>query len=150
MTLTKTIVKNRKALHDYAIESRLEAGIVLVGSEVKALRLGHGSLVDGYAVVQNGECLLINFAIPQIKHASYMNHSERRQKRLLLHKSELRKLEVATRQKGYTLVPLEVYFDDNNVVKVELALAKGKAQHDKRESEKVADARRDVQRALRR
>ncbi len=148
--MTKTIVKNRKALHDYAIETRYEAGIVLQGSEVKALRMGYGSLVDGYAVVQNGECLLINFAIPHIQHASYMNHSERRQKRLLLHKSELRKLESATRQKGYTLVPLEVYFDDNNRVKVELALAKGKAQHDKRETEKQADARRDIQRAMRR
>lgn len=148
--MAKTIVKNRKALHDYNIESRYEAGIVLQGSEVKSLRLGHGSLVDGYAIVQNGECLLINFAIPQIRQASYMNHVERRQKRLLLHRSEIRKLEVATRQKGYTLIPLEVYFDDNNRVKVELALARGKAQHDKRASDKAADARRDIQRALRR
>ncbi len=148
--MTKTIAKNRKAFHDYAIETRIEAGIVLQGSEVKSLRLGHGSLVDGYAVVQNGECLLINFAIPLISHASYMNHAERRQKRLLLHKSEIRKLETATRQKGYTLIPLEVYFDDNNRVKVELALARGKAQHDKRESQKVSDANRAIQRAIRR
>jgi SsrA-binding protein len=148
--MTKTIVKNRKAFHEYFIEDKYEAGIVLLGSEVKALRLGHGSLVDGYAIVQNGECLLVNFAIPQILHASYMNHMERRQKRLLLHKRELKKLETATRQKGYTLIPLEIYFNDDNRVKVELGLGRGKAQYDKRQSAKEADAKRDISRAMRR
>lgn len=148
--MSKSIAKNKKAFHDYHIEEKYEAGIALMGSEVKSLRLGHGSLVDGYAIIDNGNCILINFMIPKIAHASYMNHSERRQRRLLLHKSEIRKLEIATRQKGYTLVPLEVYFNEDNRVKVRLGLGKGKASHDKRQSAKEADAKRDIQRALRR
>lgn len=148
--MSKSIAKNKKAFHDYHIEEKYEAGIALVGSEVKSLRLGHGSLVDGYAIIENGNCILINFMIPKIAHASYMNHAERRQRRLLLHKSEIRKLEIATRQKGYTLVPLEVYFNEDNRVKVRLGLGKGKASHDKRQSAKEADAKRDIQRAIRR
>ncbi len=146
----KTIARNKKAFHDYTIEDKYEAGIALKGSEVKALRLGYGSLVDGYALIANGECMLINFAIPKIAHASYMNHVEGRQKKLLLHKSEIRKLEVATQQKGYTLVPLEVYFNDDNRVKVKIGLGKGKAHHDKRKAAKDADAKRDIERVMKR
>jgi SsrA-binding protein len=146
----KTIAKNKKALHDYYVEEKIEAGVVLKGSEVKALRLGHGSIADGYAVVRDGLATVVNFMIPTLKQASYMNHSERREKRLLLKASEIRKLDQATRQRGYTLIPLEVYFNDANIVKIELGLCRGKAQHDKRESAKVSDAKREMDRAVRR
>ncbi len=146
----KSISKNRKALHDYQIENKIEAGIVLLGSEVKALRLGHGNLADAYAITREGQAWLLNFYIPGLKEASYLNHGECRDRRLLLHAREIKKLDEATRQKGYTIVPLEVYFNDDNRIKVEIALAKGKAQHDKRESAKQADAKREIQRAMRR
>lgn len=146
----KSIAKNRKAFHDYYIEEKIEAGIALRGSEVKSLRMGHASLADGYALVRDGQAWLVNFYIPQLKQASYLNHGERRERRLLLNRREIDKLDEATRQKGYTLVPLDVYFNDNNIVKVELALARGKAQHDKRQSAKEQDAKREIQRAVRR
>jgi len=146
----KTIAKNKKAFHDYFVEEKIEAGVVLRGSEVKALRLGHGSLSDGYAVVRNGLASLINFMIPQIQQASYMNHNERREKVLLLKASEIRKLDQATGQRGYTLIPLEVYFNDANIVKVMLGLCRGKAQHDKRATAKASDAKREIARAVRR
>lgn len=146
----KSISKNRKAWHDYYIEEKLEAGINLKGSEVKVLRNGHGSIVEGYAMVRDGQAWLVNSYIPTLKNASYQNHAERRDRRLLLNRKEIEKLDAATRQKGYTLIPLELYFDDNNRVKVELGLAKGKAHHDKRHSEKEKDAKKEVQRALRR
>lgn len=146
----KSISKNRKALHDYTIEAKFEAGIALRGSEVKALRMGHASLVDGYAMVREGQAWLVNFYIPLLAQASYLNHGERRDRRLLLNRREIDRLDEATRQKGYTLVPLDVYFNDNNIVKVELGLAKGKAQHDKRQSAKDHDAKREIQRAMRR
>lgn len=145
----KTIIKNRKAFHDYYIEEKIEAGVALRGSEVKALRLGHGSLAEGYAMVREGQAWLINFSIPLLKEASYNNHAERREKRLLLNRNEIRKLDEATRQKGYTLIPLEAYFNDRNMVKIMLGLGKGKAQHDKRESSKEKDAKRDIARAMR-
>lgn len=146
----KSISKNRKAWHDYYIEEKIEAGVSLKGSEVKVLRGGHGSVVEGYAMVRDGQAWLVNVYIPALKHASYMNHSERRDRKLLLHKKEIEKLDAATRQKGYTLIPLEMYFDDNNRVKIELGLAKGKASHDKRESEKQKDAKKEAQKATKR
>lgn len=146
----KSISKNRKAWHDYTIEEKIEAGIVLKGSEVKVLREGHGSIVESYAMIKDKEAWLLNMYIPALKHASYLNHSERRDKKLLLSKREIDKLEAATRQKGYTLIPLEIYFDDNNRVKVELGVAKGKASHDKREAQKEKDAKREMQKAVKR
>jgi SsrA-binding protein len=146
----KSISKNRKAWHDYYIEEKFEAGISLKGSEVKVLREGHGSIVEGYALVREGQAWLVNAYIPTLKNASYLNHAERRERRLLLKRKEIEKLDAATRQKGYTLIPLEMYFDDNNRVKIELGLAKGKAHHDKRESAKEKDAKKEAQRALRR
>jgi len=146
----KSISKNRKAWHDYYIEEKYEAGISLKGSEVKVLRGGHGSVVEGYELIREGQAWLVNTYIPTLKNASYLNHAERRDRRLLLKRKEIEKLDAATRQKGYTLIPLELYFDDNNRVKVELGLAKGKAHHDKRDSEKEKDAKREAQRAIRR
>jgi SsrA-binding protein len=146
----KTISKNRKALHEYKVEEKVEAGIALQGSEVKALRLANTNLADSYAISRNGEMWLLGLSIPLLKHASYMNHTERRDRKLLLSKREIKHFDEATRQKGYTLIPLEMYFNDAQKVKIELALCKGKAQHDKRESGKIADANRDIQRAVRR
>jgi SsrA-binding protein len=146
----KSISKNRKAFHDYFIEEKIEAGIALKGSEVKVLREGHGSIAEGYAMIREGQALLMNCYIPLLKHASYMNHGERRDRVLLLKRREIEKLDTATRQKGYTLVPLELYFDDHNRVKVELGLARGKATHDKRDTEKTKSMQKDIQRALKR
>lgn len=148
--LMKSIAKNRKAFHEYYVEEKVEAGLALRGSEVKSLRMANASLADAYALVREGQAWLVNFYIPLLKHASYMNHAERRDRRLLLKANEIKKLDEATRQKGYTLIPLEIYFNDANLVKVELALAKGKATHDKRESAKEADAKREIARAVRR
>jgi SsrA-binding protein len=144
----KSIAKNRKAFHEYFIEQKFEAGIALKGSEVKSLRLGHGSIMEAYAFVKNGEVFMVGAYIPLLKHASYMNHSERRERKLLLNKSEIKKLDIATRQKGFTLIPLELYFNKENKVKVELALAVGKALHDKRQVSKEHEAKRDMERAL--
>ena len=144
----KSISKNRKAWHDYTIEEKIEAGICLKGSEVKVLREGHGSIIESYASIKEKEAWLINMYIPTLKEASYMNHSEKRDKKLLLNKREINKLETASRQKGYTLIPLELYFDDNNRVKVQLGIAKGKANHDKRDAEKEKDAKREIQKAM--
>ena len=146
----KIISKNRKATHDYFIESKIEAGVVLKGSEVKVLRLGHGSITEAYAMVRNGEAWLVNMYIPALKHASYMNPPERRDRKLLLNRKEIDRLDEATGQKGYTLIPLEIYFDDNNCVKISIGLAKGKAYHDKRATEKEKEGKREAQKAMKR
>lgn len=146
----KKIAQNKRAFHEYYIEEKIEAGIVLYGSEVKSLRANQANLADSFALIRNEEAILVGFVIPPLKQASYFSHNERRDKRLLLHKEEIRKLDKATRQKGYTLVPLEVYFDDHGKVKVELAVAKGKAEHDKRAVSKEKDAKREIQQAVRR
>ncbi|MFZ9521516.1 MAG: SsrA-binding protein SmpB [Silvanigrellaceae bacterium] len=146
----KSISKNRRAFHEYSIEDKFEAGIALRGSEVKILRDSSPSLAESYAMIREGQAWLMNLTIPTLKQASYLNHAERRDRRLLLKRTEIKKLDEATRQKGYTLVPLELYFNDDNRVKVELAIAKGKAGHDKREAQKEKDAKREMSRAVRR
>ena len=146
----KSISKNRKAFHDYFIEEKVEAGIVLTGSEVKVLRMGHGSIAEGYAMIRNGEAWLVAAYIPTLKHASFLNHVERRDRKLLLNHRQIERLDTATRQKGYTLIPLELYWDDNNIVKVEIGLAKGKANHDKRESQKIKDQQKEIRKVLKR
>lgn len=146
----KSITKNRKAFHDFYIEEKVEAGLSLMGSEVKVLRMGQGSIAEGYAIIRNGQAWLLNVYIPTLPHASYMNHAERRDRRLLLNRNEIKRLDVATRQKGYTLIPLELYFDKNNRVKIEIGLGRGKAQHDKRASIKEKDMMRDAQKAMKR
>lgn len=146
----KSIARNKRATHDYFIESKVEAGIVLTGSEVKSLRSGHASLAEGYGMIRNGEAVLVGMVIPSFKQASHFNHIERRERKLLMHREEINRLDKATGQKGYTLMPLEIYFDDNGRVKVEMGLAKGKAVHDKRDVAKVKDANREIERAIRR
>lgn len=141
----KVIVSNRKALHDYFIFDRIEAGIVLKGTEVKSLRQGSANLQDGYAVIRNGEIWLVGLHISPFEKGNINNHDPKRDRKLLLHKQEIRRVFGKLSEKGLTLVPLRMYFK-NNVAKVELGLARGKKSYDKRE----AIAKRDVERQLRR
>ena len=137
----KNIVTNRKARYDYFIHNSYEAGIVLVGTEVKSLRQSKVALVDSYALIRNGEVWLINANINVYDQGSYNNHNPVRDRKLLLNRSEIRKLARAVLEKGYTLIPLRMYFKDGKA-KVELGVASGKKQYDKRED----IAKRDMQR----
>jgi SsrA-binding protein len=141
------IAQNRKARHDYAILDTFEAGLVLTGTEVKSLRLGRASLVDGFATIDDGEVYLRNVHIPQYTQGSWTNHEPRRTRKVLLHKSEIVRLIGKTKESGLTLVPLSLYFSDGKV-KVEIALARGKRSYDKRQDLARRDADREVRRAL--
>ena len=141
------IAQNRKARHDYSIVDTYEAGVVLVGTEVKSLRAGHASLVDGFATIDGGEMFLRNVHIPEYTEGSWTNHEPRRTRKLLLHKGEILRLIGKTKESGLTLVPLSLYFRDGKV-KVELALARGKKSYDKRQDLARRDADREVSRAL--
>lgn len=141
----KNITVNRKAEHDYFIKQRYEAGIVLLGTEVKSLRQHKASLVDSYAIIQNDEVWLINSNIAVYDQGSYNNHDPLRKRKLLLNKNEIRKLKKAVEEKGNTLIPLRMYFK-NGKVKVELALATGKRKYDKREDIAKKDLQREMQR----
>jgi SsrA-binding protein len=143
----KVIVSNRKARHDYAILDTYEAGVVLTGTEVKSLRLGRASLVDAFATVDDGEVFLRNAHIPEYTRGSWTNHEPRRIRKLLLHRSEIERLIGKTREGGLTLVPLSMYFSDGKV-KVELALARGKKLHDRRQDLAKRDAQREIARAV--
>ena len=143
----KNITVNRKARHEYAILQTIEAGIVLVGTEVKSLRQGKANLVDGYAKVENGEVWLVNVHISEYTQGNINNHDPRRERKLLLNKSEIRKLIGKTREKGLTLIPLRLYFK-NGKVKVELALAKGKKVYDKRRDIAKKDFQREQERRI--
>ena len=145
---TKLIVQNRKARHDYNIEAVYEAGIALIGTEVKSLRAGKASLGDAYAEIAGTEVILRNAHIDQYEPASRFNHDPRRSRRLLLHKHEIRKLAGKVAEIGYTFIPLSLYCRDGKA-KVELALAKGKKIYDKREALRERDIKREAERALR-
>ncbi len=127
----KVVTRNRKAFHDYRIEDRFEAGVVLVGSEVKSLRDGKANLQDSYCKIEEGEVIMMNCHISPYSQASHFNHDPVRARKLLLHRREIRKLDRALTQKGYTLIPLQIYFVRGRA-KVEIGLAKGKRQYDKR------------------
>lgn len=144
----KTIASNRKARHDYLIEDVVEAGIVLSGTEVKSLRAGRATLVDGYAFIEYGEAWLDAVHIPEWGSGSWTNHPPRRKRKLLLHKHELVKLAAKVKEGGYTLVPLSLYFSDGRA-KVELAVAKGKKDYDKRHALRERDDQREADRAMR-
>ncbi len=144
----KIVVQNRKARHNYIIEETVEAGIALIGTEVKSLRSGRASLQDSYAEIAGSGVFLQNAHIDQYEPASRFNHDPMRPRRLLLHKSEIRRLASRVVQKGYTLVPLSIYFRDGKA-KVELALARGRKTYDKREAIKERDIERESQRVLR-
>jgi SsrA-binding protein len=141
------VAQNRKARHDYHIEDVYEAGLVLTGTEVKSLRAGRASLVDGFAVLKDGEAWLNNVHIPEYDQGTWTNHEPRRSRKLLLHRQEIAKLEGKTKESGLTLVPLSLYFKDGRA-KVEIALARGKRSYDKRQAMAERDARREADRAL--
>src|SRR3954449_10808302 len=143
----KIIAQNKKARHDYEIVDTFECGVVLMGTEVKSLRLGRASLVDGFATIDDGEVYLHNVHIPEYAFGSWTNHTPRRVRKLLLHKGEIQRLIGRTKESGLTLVPLSLYFTEGKV-KVELALARGKKTWDKRQDLARRDADREVQRAL--
>src|SRR3989440_6111475 len=142
----KVIASNRKARHDYTILDTYEAGVALVGTEVKSLREGRASLVDAFATVDDGEVWLRNVHIPEYVQGTWTNHAPRRTRKLLLHKKEILRLIGKTKEGGLSLVPLSMYFKDGKV-KVELALAKGKKSYDKRQDLAKRDAQREIARA---
>ena len=143
----KTITTNRKARHDYHVLDKIEAGISLLGTEVKSLREGKASLVDAYAKIENGEAWLVNLHVPEFKQASFFNHEPRRKRKLLLHASQIRKLTGKIIEKGLTLIPLRLYFL-GPYIKVELGLCRGKRQYDKRVALKEREAVRDIERGM--
>jgi SsrA-binding protein len=143
MNEEKTVVTNRKARHEYEIIDRIEAGLVLVGSEVKSLRAGRANLGDSYARVIKGEIWIIGMHISPYKEATFQNHDPRRERKILLHRNEIKKLTRRVEEKGFTLIPLRLYFK-NNIAKLELGLARGKRQYDK----KVTIAQRDAKREM--
>ena len=145
----KDIALNKKAYHDYEIEEKYEAGIVLVGSEIKSLRNGKVSLKEAFVSFVHGEALIKGMSISIYKEATYNNHDETRERKLLLHKREISKLANKCKLQGYTVVPLKIYFKDG-LVKVEIALAKGKTLYDKRQSDKQKTMERAAKAALKR
>lgn len=144
----KTIAKNKKAFHEYEILETLEAGIELTGTEVRSLRDNHCQLTDCFALIRDGEVWLHNVHIPPFSQGNIANVDPDRKRRLLLHKREIRALQEKTREKGMALVPTKMYFKENSLVKVELALARGKKTYDKRASMAERDSRREIERAL--
>lgn len=145
----KVVARNRRARHDFDLMEKVEAGLVLTGTEVKSLRNGKANLEDAYAEVDRGEVWLIGCDIPEYIQANRMNHAPKRPRKLLLHRREIGKLETRTNEKGITLVPLSLYFK-KGIAKVELCLARGRKTFDKREAIKKQDAKRDIDRAMRR
>jgi SsrA-binding protein len=145
----KVVAENRRARFDYFIDERLEAGIQLAGTEVKSLRVGEGSIAESYATVTGEEVWLINSSIPEYSHGNRLNHQPRRPRKLLLKAREIAKLQGAVTREGLTLVPLSIYFNSSGRAKVELAIARGKKAHDKRDTIKERDWKREQQRLLR-
>jgi SsrA-binding protein len=146
---TKLIADNRKARYAYAIGETLEAGIMLVGSEVKSLRTGKTTIGESYAHAKDGEIWLVNSYIPEYTKASRFNHEPKRSRKLLVHKRQADRLAAAIQREGMTLIPLKLYFNAKGIAKLELGLAKGKKLHDKRETEKQRDWQRDKARLIR-
>ncbi len=145
----KIVADNRKARYSYAIEDTIEAGIILLGSEVKSLRGGRSTIAESYAYAKDGELFLVNAYIPEYTMASRFNHEPRRQRKLLVHKNQAGKLAAAIQREGMTLIPLRLYFNPKGIAKIELGVAKGKKLHDKRETEKQRDWQRDKARLMR-
>ncbi|MGW0801702.1 SsrA-binding protein SmpB [Nonomuraea sp. NPDC002799] len=144
----KVIAQNKRARHDYHVEDTFEAGLVLQGTEVKSLREGRASLVDGYASIDGNEAWLLNVHIPEYTQGTWTNHAARRKRKLLLHRKEIDKLAAKTKEGGLTIVPLALYFKDGKA-KVEIGLARGKKDWDKRQSLSEQQAKREMARAMR-
>jgi SsrA-binding protein len=145
----KVVAENRRARYDFFVEERLEAGIQLTGTEVKSLRVGEGSIAESYAAVEGDEVWLINSHIPEYSHGNRLNHAPRRPRKLLLKGREIAKLHGAVARQGLTLVPLSIYFNGKGRAKDELAIARGKKMHDKRDTEKERDWKREQGRLMR-
>ncbi len=145
----KIVAENRRARFEYFIEQVFEAGIALTGTEVKSLRFGEGSIAESYAEVKGEQVFLVNANIPEFSHGNRFNHEPKRPRKLLLHEREINKMHGAVARQGMTLVPLSVYFNSKGRAKVELALAKGKKDHDKRDTIKERDWKREQGRLLR-
>jgi len=143
----KVVIENRKARHNYHIEETYEAGLCLVGTEVKSLREGKGNIQDAYAEVKDGEVWVNNFHISPYEKGNRFNHEPKRPKKLLLHRREINRLYGLVQKKGYTLVPLRIYFKDGKA-KMALAVARGKKMHDKREDMVARDVKREIERAM--
>ncbi|MBH5336696.1 SsrA-binding protein SmpB [Streptomyces pactum] len=143
----KLIAQNKKARHDYHILDTYECGMVLTGTEVKSLRQGRASLVDGFVQIDGHEAWLHNVHVPEYSQGTWTNHSARRKRKLLLHRAEIDKLEVKSQETGHTIVPLALYFKDGRA-KVEIALAKGKKEYDKRQTLREKQDRREAERAI--
>src|SRR5689334_6810834 len=141
-------IRNRSAYHDYFIEDKYDAGMVLVGSEVKSLRAGRASFNDSYCFFHKGELWIKSFHIAQYSHSSLYIHDAVRERKLLLTKKELRKLEAKMKERGYSIIPLRVFFNERGFVKMEIGLAKGKKNYDKRETIKARDTDRELKRYL--
>jgi len=146
---TKVVAENRRARFEYFLEDFFEAGIALTGTEVKSLRFGEGSIAESYAEVKGNEVWLVNANVPEFSHGNRFNHEPKRPRKLLLHEREIEKMRVAVSREGMTLIPLSIYFNPRGRAKVELALAKGKKLHHKRETEKARDWKREQGRLLR-
>lgn len=144
----KVVATNKKAYHNFFLSQKWECGIVLTGAEVKSIRAGYANFTDSYARVEKGEMLLYNLHVNPYREASYMNDVPDRSRKLLLHKREIEKIDGWTSQKGMVLVPTKIYFNDRGLVKIELALGKGKRSYDKREDIKKRDIDRGLKRVL--
>ena len=145
---TKVVASNRKAFHNYSIEEKIEAGLILKGTEVKSLREGRVNLREAYATVAQGKAVLHNCHIGEYSHGNIMNHEPLRTRGLLLHKKQIQKLTRQVQQKGLTIVPLRIYFNLRGTAKIELGLARGKKHYDRRESVKKREAGREMERAM--
>ncbi len=141
------VTQNKKAFHDYAIDETVEAGIMLTGTEVKSLRGGKANLKDSYVIIKRLEAFLLNCHISPYTHGNLMNHDPIRTRKLLLHRREIEKLQAKTAQKGYSLIPLKIYFKGSHA-KVEIGLARGKKQYEKRETIKKKESDREIERAM--
>ncbi|MFA7611547.1 MAG: SsrA-binding protein SmpB [Sulfurimonas sp.] len=145
----KTIAKNKKAYFDYFLEEKFEAGLVLKGSEIKAIRAGRVNLKDSFIRFVQGEAFLFNAHIGRLETTHHFySHGERGSRKLLLHKKQIAKMIKAVEKDGYTVVPLQLYFNDRNIVKIQIAIAKGKQLHDKRNDLKEKDMKRDIERSM--
>ena len=147
--MTKPIAENRRARFDYFLEDHVEAGLVLTGTEVKSLRVGRANIAESYAAVEGREIVLINADIPPYGHANRFNHEPRRPRKLLLHRKQIDTLISSVQRDGRTLIPVKLYFNEKGTAKLEIALAKGKKLHDKRETEQARDWKREQGRLMR-
>ncbi len=146
--MSKIEIKNKKSRYLYEFLDDFTAGIVLTGTEIKSIRGGKGSIIEAYCVISGGECFLRNMYIPEYENGSYFNHSPRRDRKLLLNRTELRKLEKKLKDKGLTIVPSKLFINEKNLAKINIHLARGKKIHDKREDLKTKDVKRDLDRVM--